>query len=80
MRLATNRVLVSKVEEEKKDGFQVVTVEDNFTYKGKVKIGNDIYKEGDIVLFAKYSPHTHDVEHEGSKMKIIRADDILAIL
>jgi len=35
---------------------------------------------GAVVLFAKYSPHSQDVEHEGQRMKIIRMEDVLAIL
>ena len=69
-------------------------MQDNFIYKGKVEqIGGDtgtvwtgtsiaepLLIEGAIVLFAKYSPHSQDVEHEGQRMKIIRMEDVLAIL
>lgn len=91
-----NRILVSKVEEEKKEGFQTVEVQDSFLYKGKVEqIGNEsqyyiaessthaarpLLTEGDVVLFAKYSPHTQTVEVEGQDMKIIRIEDVLAVL
>lgn len=82
-----NRVLVSKVEEEKQEGFQTVQVQDSFVYKGRVEmLGNDrstyyvTPEVGDVILFAKYSPDTQEIDHEGQKMKIINVDDILAIL
>ena len=34
----------------------------------------------EIVLFAKYSPDTQEIDHEGKKMKIISVDDVLSIL
>lgn len=37
MRILGNRVLVSRVEEEKKEGFQTVDVQDSFVNKGKVE-------------------------------------------
>lgn len=105
MKILGNRILVSKVEEEKKEGFQAVQVQDSFVYKGKVE--QDVYKDfdidkyiasfpegvmiptkepeirfktGDIILFAKYSPDTQEVDYKGQKMKIIKVDDVLAIL
>jgi len=81
MLIQGNRILVSKLEEEKKEGFQTVEVQDNFVYKGKVEQSNsNEIKVGDIVLFAKYSPDTQEIEHDGQKMKIIKVDDVLAIL
>ena len=83
MQVLGNRILVSKVEEPKKEGeFQTVDVEDSFACKGQiVQFGTDIFKdnwmEGDIVIFAKYSPDTQEVEVEGKKYKIIKAEDIL---
>lgn len=35
---------------------------------------------GDTIIFAKYSPHTHDIEHEGKSYKSVRSSDIIAIL
>lgn len=94
MKILGNRLLVSRVEDEKKEGFQTVEVQDNFIYKGRVEqVGEDtgmmwtgtsiqqpLIQEGSVVLFAKYSPHSQDVEYEGKKMKIIRLEDVLAIL
>lgn len=102
MKILGNRVLVSKVEEQKKEGeFHTVDIQDSFVYKGKVEMigtktfhrsAHGIYseinsettefegKEGDIVLFAKYSPDTQEIDYERKKMKIIKVDDILAIL
>lgn len=88
MKILGNRVLVSKIEEEKKEGFQTVEVQDNFINKGKIeKFGvefdpnnNRIGTIGDVIIFAKYSPDTQEIEHKGKRMKIINVDDILAIL
>lgn len=88
MKILGNRILVSKVEDPTpKDGFQAVQVEDSFVYKGKVEqIGTEDAKvsagidEGEIVLFAKYSPDTQEIDHEGRKMKVVSIDDVIAIL
>ena len=91
MRILGNRVLVSQVEKEEKDGFQTVDVQDGFVYKGRVEMCNypenvssttyqGEIKIGDIVIFAKYSPDTHEIEHEGKKYKSVLISDILAIL
>lgn len=97
MQILGNRVLVSRIEEEKKDGFQTVDVQDSFIYKGRVEqVGAALgmngvtwsgtsmdlpeIKPGIEVIFAKYSPDTQEVEIDGSKMKIVRLEDILAIL
>ena len=90
-----DRVLVSKIEAEKKDGFQTVEIQDSFIYKGKVEqIGHDlelaptwngtsleqpILRDGVTVYFAKYSPHTQEIDVEGQKMKVVRLEDIIAI-
>ena len=80
MKILGNRALLSKVEDEKKQGeFSTVDVQDNFIYKGKVEqIASEEpteIKVGDVVYFAKYSPHTHDIEN----MKSVRLEDIIAI-
>lgn len=90
MKILGNRILISKVEEDKKEGFQTVDVQDSFVYKGKVESrGNDYLNDsaripeieiGNIILFAKYSPDTQEVDYEGKKMKIVSADDVLAVL
>lgn len=81
MLIQGNRVLVSRIEEEKKEGFQEVKVQDNFVNKGKIEQCGltevDGVKEGDIVLFAKYSPDTQEIDKDH---KIISVSDILAIL
>lgn len=94
MYILGNRVLVSPVEKEKTEGFQTVEVQDSFTYKGRIeKLGQDVLNEykhygeelpplriGDTILFAKYSPDTHEIEHEGTKFKSVKVEDILAVL
>ena len=92
MQIIGNRVLVSRVEEEQKEGFQTVEVQDSFVYKGVVEqVGGEAFGAtstpymqsvhvGDKILFAKYSPDTHEVEDEGVKKKIVLISDILAIL
>lgn len=89
MQILGNRVLVRKLVEETKEGFQTVDVNDPFLNKGVVEqVGNKItYTStnyvtdessliGKTILFAKYSPDTHDYEDK----KIVSVDDILAIL
>ena len=87
MKILGHRLLVKRVKEEKKEGFQTVEVQDNFVNKGEVvMIGYRFdakylnLEVGDIVLFAKYSPDTHEIEHEGEKMKVINSEDVIAIL
>lgn len=94
MKILGNRILVSRIEEPKTDGFQTVEVQDSFVNKGRVEqVGaqsdatvsatvnhSSSIAVGDTVLFAKYSPDTQDIEHEGVKYKIIAIDDVLAVL
>lgn len=90
MKILGNRVLVSRVEEIKIDGFQSVQVQDSFIYKGKIEvIGEPLDKSlvraelnisvGDVILFTKYSPDTHEVELNGKK-KVVMFDDILSVV
>lgn len=81
MQILGNRVLVRKCDEEKKEGFQTVDVNDPFLNKGiieEISFGCAWDREniGKTILFAKYSPDTHDYEDK----KIVSVDDILAIL
>lgn len=88
MQISNLFIAVEKLEEPKQEGFQTVEVQDSSTFKGKVKfipeapvyIGNRQVAIGDIVLFAKYSPNTHDIEHEGLKLKFVSSQDVLAVL
>ena len=99
MKILGNRLLVSKLDETKKEGFQTVEVRDSFLYKGKIEaIGEDCelggpvwasttiatveppFNIGDTVLFAKYSPHTQTLPVDGVEMKIIKVDDVLAVV
>ena len=84
MKILGDRVLVSRIEEVKKEGeFEKVNVHDSFEYKGKVVDVNPLVLNiavGDTVLFAKYSPDTHEVETPEGKMKLVLISDILAIL
>lgn len=82
----TNRFIgVEKVEEEVKEGgFQEVKVQDNSFYKGRIKylpaepvyFGDRQAIIGDIVLFAPYSPSTHDIED----IKTVAIEDLRFIL
>ncbi len=88
MKIIGNRILVKKIPKEKKEGFQTVDVQDNFINTGLVvQIGLELENNtnfearvGTTVLFAKYSPDTHEIEVDGEKMKVVTADDILAVL
>lgn len=83
MMILGNRVLVSKLEEPKQEGFETVSPTDSFLYKGVIELSNVLgdtpLKPGATILFAKYSPDTHEIDVDGEKMKIINVDDILAI-
>lgn len=89
MKLLGNRVLVSKIEEPKTEGFQTVDVQDSFVYKGRIEqlvFGhrmrvNDVDLDiGSIILFAKYSPDTHSIPINGKDLKFVEVEDILAVL
>ncbi len=66
------------------NGFETVEVQDNFVYKGRVAdlpdinvhIGHKQLELGDVVLFAKYSPDTHEIEGR----KWVRVVDLLGVL
>jgi co-chaperonin GroES (HSP10) len=80
----SNYALVEKIEEAKEEGFKTVEVQDCFVYKGKVKqvpmmmtyVDNHLLSVGDVVIFAKYSPDTHEIE----KDKFVKITDILAVV
>lgn len=83
MKILGNRLLVSRVQEEQKEGFQTVEVQDSFIYKGKIEqLGKTTsgFSTGDTVVFAKYSPNTQEIQVDGTTMKIISEEDVLAIL
>lgn len=90
MQISINYVLVEKIPEKPSDGeFKVVEVTDDFVYKGRViqvpaavpvYIDNDHVTVGSDILFAKYSPDTYEIEHEGRKVKFVKISDILAKL
>lgn len=88
MNISNNYIAVEKLEEPTKGGFQTVEVQDSSIFKGKVKfvpeapifMGNKQVTIGDTILFAKYSPNTHDIEDEGLKLKFVKTEDVLAVL
>ena len=89
MKISVNHVVVEKVEEPVVEGFQAVEIQDSFVYKGKIVnvpvsqpvfVGDDRLAIGDVIMFAKYSPDTVEVEIEGVKKKFVKVSDILAIL
>lgn len=87
MQISNNYIVVEKLVEEEKSDFKVVSIQDSSLYKGKVinipevpvYLGNKQLAIGDVILFAKYSPDTHEIELEGKKVKFISTKDILAI-
>lgn len=88
MQISYKYVVVEKYTEPKQDGFQVVEVTDNFVYKGQIThiptapayVSDTQLKINDIILFAKYSPDTVEVDIKDKKVKFVRIEDILAIL
>jgi co-chaperonin GroES (HSP10) len=81
-------IVVERLQEEAKEGFKTVEVQDSFVYKGKVVklpailvfMGEQQVYTGDTVLFAKYSPDTHEIDFEGKKVKFVNVNDVLAVL
>ena len=73
MQVSNNYIAVERVFEPEKEigDFKTVEVFDDFLFRGRVKylpeapvyLGNENLKSGDIILFAKYSPDTHDIEY-----------------
>lgn len=85
MKILGNRVLVSPIEKEVKEGFTTVDVQNDFLYRGRVEQLGQFARSADvevgsIVIFAKYSPDTHEIDHEGKKYKSVLISDILAVL
>lgn len=88
MNISDDYIAVEQLEKEVQEGFQTVEVQDNFTYKGKVFlipdrpvfISNRRVLIGDVVVFAKYSPDTHEIEEGGKKFKLVKTTDILLVL
>lgn len=88
MKISNNYVAIEKIEEQPKEGFQTVEIQDSSTYKGRVVylpempvcMGNTFVNIGDIVLFAKYSPDTHEITNDGRTIKFVSTRDLLAVL
>jgi len=88
MILNSNYIAVERVYEPEKEGFQTVEVMDPSIFKGKVThlpgqpvyLSNDTLSIGDIVLFAKYSPDTHEITIGDQVLKFINTRDLLAKL
>lgn len=88
MQISDKYIVVERVEEEAKEGFKTVEVQDNYVYKGKViiipdnpvYIGNRGVALNDVVLFAKYSPDTHEMDYDGQRVKFVATSDILGVL
>lgn len=82
--ISSKYVVVEKYIEPIKEGFQEVKVQDSSIYKGKIVelpnvpvfISNQRIELGDLVLFAKYSPDTHEIEDK----KFVRVEDLLKVL
>jgi len=89
MQISNNFIAVTKFEEPPQEGFVTTQPQDDkFWFKGVVKylpeapiyMGNKQVAPGDTILFVQYSPSTHDIEHEGLKLKFISTQDILCVL
>lgn len=84
MPISSKYVKVEKVQEEKKEGFQAVQTQDSFVYKGRIIqlpdqpafVDNHPLELGDIVIFAKYSPDTFEINDK----KYVLINDILEVL
>ena len=88
-KISNQYVLVEKVDEPVAEGFKTVEVQDSFVYKGKIVkmpadqpmyMDNDKLAMGDVIIFAKYSPDTVEIDIEGKKLKFVKLLDILAVI
>lgn len=85
--ISNNYIKIEKIEEENKNGFQTVETQDSFVYKGRVielpkesvDIGGHTLKIGDCIMFAKYSPDTHEVIQNNKPIKFVKITDILEV-
>ena len=68
-------VYKGKIEQVGIDMRDMIAVSAHATY-----VPPPMFNVGDVILFAKYSPDTHEIEHEGVKYKFISFEDILAIV
>lgn len=88
MQISNKYIAIEKVVEEEKEGFQAVQVQDSSTFKGRVIMipecpvfmGNKQVAPGDIIYYAKNSPDTHEIEHDGKKIKFVAVADLLSVL
>lgn len=88
MQISNKYIVVEKLQEEAKEGFTAVEIQDSLVYKGKivglpeipVYMGNTQVQVGQVVLFAKYSPDTHEIDLDGKKVKFVAINDLLAIV
>lgn len=90
MQISANYVAVKKYEEPKKEGFNAVEPGDSFVYKGvivqlpgePVYVSNQQLMHDSVVIFAKHSPDTFEVEDAalGGKVKFVKRTDLLAVL
>lgn len=89
MHINSKRIVVEKVVEEPKEGFQTVQVQDSSTFKGRVValpeapvwIDNHQVTIGDVLLFAQNSPDTHFIpDFQGKEVKFVLIEDILAVI
>lgn len=89
MQVSNNYVLVKREEQPAQEGeFKVVDVADEFLYRGVVThvpeqpvfIGNTQLAPGRVVVFAKYSPDTHEIELGGEKLKFVAVADLLGLI
>lgn len=89
MKISSRYVLVEKLRQPPQDGdFNVIEAQDDYVYKGKVvalpevpvHVDNALIAVGDVVLFAKYSPDTHEIDIGAVKMKFVAVVDLLAVV
>lgn len=89
MKLLGNRVLVKREPKAEVSGFEQVQAVDDFVGKGSiVMLGHEVdefsvtpmFEVGQVIVFAKFSPDTRTIEHEGEEMKSVLVSDIIAIL
>lgn len=88
MEININYIVVEQVPDPVSEGFKIVEVQDSFVYKGRIKqlpatpvhLCNKMLEVGEVVIFAKYSPDTFEIDLPNGKVKFVKITDLLAVL
>lgn len=85
IKLLGNRVLVRRIPKPEETGFAEVKAVDDFVGEGEIVMLGDGVERGDLdigsrIVFAKFSPDTRTVDHNGEEMKAVLVSDIIGTI